>query len=177
MYNWQQSPEFLNAYSDSDWGGDLVSRRSTSGGCILRGEHLIVHRSRTQQVISLSSAEAELHALVKCASEGLAVMNMSLEMYAKLPLRVMTDSTAARGIVQRQGVGKVNHLDIQTLWIQERERIGDLAVLKVPRLLNWSDLLTHHWSEQEAELHLKGMSVERRGHSDGNPGGEKMSGN
>ena len=60
MYHWQDKPVSLDAYSDSDWGGDLVTRRSTSGGCILRGDHLLMHWSRTQQVVSLSSAEAEL---------------------------------------------------------------------------------------------------------------------
>ena len=154
---WQVAPSVLSAYSDSDWGGDQVTRRSTSGGCILRGGHLIMHWSRTQQVISLSSAEAELHALCKAASEGLGIGYMAREMLMPIELRLLTDSSAARGIVQRQGAGKVKHLDIKSLWIQEREREKDLQVDKVPRLLNWSDLLTHHWSEAEGEAHLDGM--------------------
>ena len=121
-----------------------------------------MHWSRTQQVVSLSSAEAELHALCKGASEGLAVANMAAEMYMGIPLRLLTDSSAARGIVQRSGVGKVKHLDIKTLWLQEREAVGDFACIKVPRLLNWSDLMTHHWSEVEGDMHMAGMSVQRR---------------
>ena len=163
-FNWQENPRALDAFSDSDWGGDLVTRRSTSGGCILRGGHLLSHWSRTQQVISLSSAEAELHALCKAASEGLAVSNMGHEMYLGIPMRLSTDSSAARGIVQRTGVGKVKHLDIKSLWIQERESMGDFTCVKVPRLENWSDLMTHHWSEAEGDKHLAGMAVERRGH-------------
>ena len=116
-----------------------------------------MHWSRTQQVISLSSAEAELHALCKAASEGLGVGYMAREMLMPIELRLLTDSSAARGIVQRQGAAKVKHLDIKTLWLQEREREKDLQVDKVPRLLNWSDLLTHHWSEAEGEAHLDGM--------------------
>ena len=121
-----------------------------------------MHWSRTQQVVSLSSAEAELHALCKAASEGLAASNMSHELYMPLELRLLTDSSAARGIVQRQGCGKVKHLDVKTLWIQERESSGDLTVVKVPRLENCSDLMTHHYTESEAQLHLTRMSVERR---------------
>ena len=122
----------------------------------------MAHWSRTQQVISLSSAEAELHALCKCASEGLCIANMSKELLMDMKLRLLTDSSAARGIVQRQGAGKVKHLDVKSLWIQEREATGDLVVLKIPRLQNWSDLMTHHWSEIEGERHLSGMGVERR---------------
>ena len=162
LYCWQDPPLFLDGFSDSDWGGDVITRRSTRGGCLLHGEHLLGHWSRTQQVISLSSAEAELHALCKCASEGLSARNMTIEMHLGLPLRISTDSSAARGIVQRQGAGKVKHLDVKSLWIQERETNGDLVCLKVPRLDNWSDLLTHHWSDAEGDRHLAGMSVIRR---------------
>ena len=161
-YRFQHPPNEVSGYCDSDWGGDLGTRRSTSGGCLLHGDHLVVHWARTQQVISLSSAEAELHALCKCASEGLAARNMSREFDHILPLCLYTDSSAARGIVQRQGAGKVKHLDVKTLWIQERESEGDLSCNKIPRLQNVSDLLTHHWSEAEGELHLTGMSVRRR---------------
>ena len=122
----------------------------------------MTHWSRTQQVISLSSAEAELHALCECASEGLCIANMSKELLMDMKLRLLTDSSAARGIVQRQGAGKVKHLDVKSLWIQAREATGDLVVLKIPRLQNWSDLMTHHWSEIEGERHLSGMGVERR---------------
>ena len=134
MYGWQDPPLYLDGFWDSDWDGDVVTRRSTSGGCRLHGEHLLGHWSRTQQVISLSSAEAKLHALCKCASEGLSARNMSIEMFLWLPLRISTDSSAGRGIVQRQVAGKVKHLDVKTLWIQEHETNGDFSCLEVPRL-------------------------------------------
>ena len=84
LMKWQATPKSIDCYSDSDWGGDLVTRRSTSGGCIFYGQHLVMSWSRTQQVVSLSSAEAELHGLTKCASEGLAAANISMELYSSL---------------------------------------------------------------------------------------------
>ena len=138
LYRWQTQPKVLSGYSDSDWGGDRGSRRSTSGGCLMAGMHLLTQWSRTQHVISLSSAEAELHALCTCATEGLALRNICVEMGLEVYFELLTDSSAAKGIVMRQGAGKVKHLDIKSLWIQERESVGDLKVLKVPRLENWS---------------------------------------
>ena len=70
--------------------------------------------------------------------------------------------SAAKGIVMRNGAGRVKHLDIKSLWVQEREAQGDLSVRKIPRLENWADLLTHHWTEQEGLKHLEGMGVQRR---------------
>ena len=80
LYVWQDKPKVLSGYSDSDWGGDRVTRRSTSGGCLMAGQHLLSQWSRTQHVISLSSGETELHALCTCATEGLALTNICEEM-------------------------------------------------------------------------------------------------
>ena len=93
---------------------------------MMRGDHLLMHYSRTQQVVSLSSAEAELHALCKAASEGLAAANMSRELYMPLPLRLLTDSSAARGIVQRAGCGKVKHLDVKAFGCRRGRRSATL---------------------------------------------------
>ena len=45
IYVWQDLPASLDGYSDADGGGDLYSGRSTSGGCLLHGGHLINHWS------------------------------------------------------------------------------------------------------------------------------------
>ena len=136
---------------------------------MFRGRHLLTHWARTQQVVSLSSAESELHSIAKCASEGLAASVMASELGTPMKLQVHTDSSAAQGIVMRSGCGKVKHLDIKTLWIQERERNGDLVMVKVPRLQNVSDLFTHHVTEAEATLHVGNMGFEVRGHDYDSP--------
>ena len=87
---------------------------------------------------------------------------MAAEMGTMFPLRMFTDSSAARGIIQREGAGRVKHLDIKTLWMQERETAGDLSIHKVPRAQIFSDLLTHHYTDPEADNHFYGMSCIRR---------------
>ena len=169
VMQWQAKPTAVDAYCDSDWGGDLTTRRSTSGGCLFRGGHVLLHWARTQQVVSLSSAEAELHSLAKCASEALAAKFMASEFGGELKLRLHTDSSAAKGIIMRSGCGKVKHLDIKTLWLQERERLGELVVIKVPRLDNPSDLFTHHFTEAEAQLHIPALGFELRRRGETSP--------
>ena len=156
---WQNNPSSWDCFSDSDLGDDLGTRRSTSGGCIFYGDHMLASWSRTQQVISLSSAEAELHGLTKCASEGLAAKKMGEESFMNIPMRLLTDSSAAKGIIMRNSVEKVKHLEVKCLWVQERESAGDFVCIKVPQLENCSGLLTHHYSESEARLHLTRMGL------------------
>ena len=64
---------------------------------MLRGRHLLHHWSRTQQIISLSSAEAELNAICKGAQEGLGAKHMSEEFQNVGELTIKTDASAARG--------------------------------------------------------------------------------
>jgi len=49
------SSTLLHGYSDSDWGGDVDDRKSTTGFTIFLGSHLISWASRKQRVVSLWS--------------------------------------------------------------------------------------------------------------------------
>ena len=105
-------------------------------------------------MLALSSAEAELNALVKSISESLGLCNLFEEMNKTKQIKVHTDSSACEGIVQREGCGKVKHLEVRQLWVQEK--IGDksVEVQKVPREVNCSDCLTHHWSAVDGAKHF-----------------------
>ena len=161
MYLWQPSPSEISMYTDSDWGGCARTRRSTSGGCAFLGSHLIAHWSRTQQAISLSSCEAEVNAINKGATEGLGLKHMVQQCGHDVGLVLRTDASAARAVVERVGAGKVKHLSIKQLWAQDKVRGGEMTVEKVPREYNCSDLLTHHWTQAEAQKFLPDMGVMR----------------
>ena len=60
-----------------------------------------------------------------------------------------TDASAARGVLMRQGVGKVRHLQVQHLWLQQNVAAGELTIAKIPRLENYADALTHPWSTHD----------------------------
>ena len=77
-FDWQEEAETLSVYSDSDWAGCVATRKSTSGGVAMIGGHLLKSYSRQQKTIALSSAEAELYALVAASAEA-----MGLVAYAK----------------------------------------------------------------------------------------------
>ena len=65
---------------DSDWANDELSRRSTSGGIVRRGEHSITWLSRKQSRVALSSCEAELNAISRrCACGGSVKLVIRLE--------------------------------------------------------------------------------------------------
>ena len=128
---------------------------------MMHGRHLIHHWSRTQQLVSLSSAEAELNAAVKAGQEGLGISNLLEELGVRMHVQLRGDSSANHGIITRQGTGKVKHLSVRQLWLQEQTALGRVSHIKVPRLQNGADALTHHWTKSEGELHFPTFSVKR----------------
>ena len=68
---------------------------------------------RQQKTISLSSAEAELHAAVAASSK--ALMSLLRDMGVESQGEIKVVSSAALGIVQRAGCGRVWHLHLQAL--------------------------------------------------------------
>jgi hypothetical protein len=106
------------------------------------GAHLIKSWATTQPTITLSSGEAELYGVARAAANGLGYLSLLADLGIKLRLRVWTDSTASQGMCGRQGLGKVRHLDVQELWIQQRVRNQDFDLLKVWGEENPGDLFT-----------------------------------
>ena len=60
-----QTVEGIDCYTDTDWAGCARTRKSTSGGCVMVGRHLIKAWSATQASIALSSGEAEYYGVVR----------------------------------------------------------------------------------------------------------------
>ena len=68
------------AFVDTDLGRCHVTRRSTSGGVAMRGNHCIKHWSTTQSTVALSSGEAELGGICRGASIGLCLQSLALDL-------------------------------------------------------------------------------------------------
>ena len=73
------------------------------GGVILDGSHLSLHYSRTQAVVSLSSAEAELNAALKMGCEILGMSQFCSEVGYTMKTTINGDSSAVKGVLARRG--------------------------------------------------------------------------
>ena len=147
-YPWQRAG-MLECYSDTDWAGCPKTRKSTSGGCLMLGGHLLKTWSSTQPSVSLSSGEAEYYGVVKAAGIAIGHQSLMSDLGMHVGVRVWTDSSAAMGICGRSGLGKLRHVQTHTLWVQERVRTGAIQLRKVNGLVNPADLFTKHLSSRD----------------------------
>lgn len=68
----------LIAYSDADWAGCPVTRRSNSGYCIFLGHNLLSWSSKRQNTISRFGAEAEYRGVANTVVETYWIRNLLL---------------------------------------------------------------------------------------------------
>ena len=131
----------LEIFTDSDWASDRRTRRSVSCVTVFAGGCSLYSASRTQKLVSLSSAEAEVYACSSGTSDALLLARLLIWMFGKrVVIHAYTDSSAAKGILQRQGVGRLRHLSCRVLWMQQLVASGELKLGSVPGNENPADI-------------------------------------
>ncbi|GJQ97098.1 putative ribonuclease H-like domain-containing protein, partial [Tanacetum coccineum] len=66
----RESPFDLEAFSDSDYGGSNLDRKSTTGGCQFLGQRLISWQCKKQTIVATSTTEAEYVAAANCCGQN-----------------------------------------------------------------------------------------------------------
>ena len=125
------------------------------------GSHCVKTYTSTQDRVALSSGEAKFYGIVKVGSHGLGMVGLCRDLGLTVSLRINSDSSAATSIVSRKGVGKVRHLDVRELWLQERVSRGDMVLRKIPGVENLVDALTKHVPRSCLDKRLAGIGVGR----------------
>ena len=119
---WMGDRSVIHTYVDADFVGCKVSRKSTVGGCVLWGGGMVKSWSRTLTTLALSTGEAELGAMTKGAAESEGILAILRDFSLDANITISSDASAAIGITKRLGLGKVRHLSVADLWIQQRVR-------------------------------------------------------
>ena len=112
------------------------------GGSIQWQGQFLKSWSKTMEIIALSSGESELCAVVRGATEAMGVQACLQDFGHQTTIQIRSDATAAIGMVKRLGLGRVRHLSVADLWIQQRMRMGGMTTAKWPGPQNPADLVT-----------------------------------
>jgi len=98
-------------------------------------------------VVSLSSVEAEVYACSSGASDGILLSRLVGWLTGRRTwMFIYTDSSGAKGILQRQGVGRLPHLSCRVLWLQNLIASGSIILRSISGHTNPADIGTKRLS-------------------------------
>ena len=160
LYLWGCRGSRANGFSDSDWAGCRKTRRSTSGGCITVVGCIVKSRSRTQRNIALSSGEAEWYAAVRTIQEMIGIQSLGRDLGLELDCNLKIDARATVGMLTRRGLGKVRHLEVNTLWVQNMIHQGKVSLERVSSTDNIADIMTKYVPPQVLKYHLQQLHMD-----------------
>lgn len=160
-YPYQDTPKKGSIYGDANWAGCKETRRSS--GCVIEtvGIHTIDGAVSRQQVTALSSGESEFYGAGSAAARGIETGNIYRECGIDLEVEVLSDSSAARGMVARTGVGRTRHIETRWPWLQEQVRKKTLKLNPVDTMHNLADIGTKAHDRARFEQLLSLMNYGR----------------
>eukprot|EP00971_Amphidinium_carterae_P348939 6490753-Amphidinium_carterae.3 len=148
----------IESFADSDTAGCNTTRKSTSGAITSCWATTLLHISRTQSTIALSSAEAELYARgqatieaqhIKQVIEEMAIPNVS----GHVTMSINTDSSAGKAVASR-------HVQLRYLYMQDIVQLGAMTISKIPTTNNPADALTKHLPATTITAHLERLRLQ-----------------
>ena len=119
--------------------------------------------SKTKSVVALSTGEAELGAIVKSSTEALGLKSLLADFGIWVTTAVNSDASAVIGMVKREGLGKVRHLAVADLWVQQRRATGEILYEKSDGFTNPADIMTKSVGGDTILKFLESLGFQKRG--------------
>ncbi|GJR86209.1 putative ribonuclease H-like domain-containing protein [Tanacetum coccineum] len=134
----------LEAYSDSDYAGANLDRKSTTGGCQFLGRRLISWQCKKQTIVAISTTKAEYVAAANCCGQVLWIQNQMLDYgFNFMNTKIYIDNESTICIVKNLVFhSKTKHIEIRHHFIRDAYEKKLIQVLKIHTDDNVADLLT-----------------------------------
>ena len=141
----------IEVYNDADWAGAVDDRRSTSGYFTFVGGNLVTWKSKKQNVVARSSAEAEFRGMTLglCEALWLRLLLQDLGYLSRQPIRLFCDNKAACDIAHNPVQhDRTKHVEVDRFFIKEKL---DDKIVELPKIRSEDqlvDILTKAVSSQ-----------------------------
>lgn len=132
-------------YSDSSYADCVDTARSTHGHIAMMAGGPVTWSSRRQDLVTLSSTEAEYIAAMHAGQTALWLYKFLDEVFlpAARPIVIRIDSSGAESLAKcSANFTRVRHLRVREYWLRDVIHDGDIAIKRVPGTANPADMLT-----------------------------------
>ncbi|GJU33015.1 retrovirus-related pol polyprotein from transposon TNT 1-94 [Tanacetum coccineum] len=134
----------LKGYSDSDYVGCNMDRKSTSGACQILGGKLVCWSAKKHQPVAMSSVEAEYVAVVGCCASILWMKSQlsDYDIYYKM-VPIFYDNTSSIAISNNPVLHlRTKHIDIRYHFIKDHILKGDIELHFISTKYQLDDIFT-----------------------------------
>ncbi|GJW68307.1 hypothetical protein Tco_0122731 [Tanacetum coccineum] len=140
----RDSPFDLEAFSDSDYVGASLDRKSTTGGCQVLGKRLISWQCKKQTIVANSTTKAEYVAATNCCGQVLWIQNQVLDYgfnFMNTKIYINNESTICilKNLVFHS---KTKHIEIRHHFVRDSYAKRLIQVIKIHTDHNVANLLT-----------------------------------
>ncbi|KAK3235910.1 hypothetical protein CYMTET_53921 [Cymbomonas tetramitiformis] len=151
----------LSIYTDSDYAGCKVTRRSTSGIAVFLCGSLVIFSSMIQKCVSLSTTEAEIIAMSEGAREVKYVLNV-LDSLVDIcrPVPMYCDNQGAIHLATDYvNNSRSKHIEVRNMYIRELVKAKDTEALYTGTDDNTSDIMTKPLALPIFRVHRERLGV------------------
>ena len=150
----------MTGMCDSDYAGDNDTRKSVTGYVIILNGLPICWRSKGQNIVTLSSTEAEYIALTDMSCEILFVIHIMqfLGMKLRLPVDLKIDNSGALFLAENEyATQRTKHIDIRYHFIRQHVENGDMKMNLIKSENNLADIFTKNLGHKLFWFHTYAM--------------------
>ncbi|GJR45423.1 putative ribonuclease H-like domain-containing protein [Tanacetum coccineum] len=146
----------IEVYSDSDYAGANIDRKSTTGGCQFLGRKLISWKCKTQTIVATSTTEAEYVAAANCCGQVLWIQNQMLDYgFNFMNTKIYIDNESTICIIKNPVYhSKIKHIAIRRHFIRDAY---EKKLIQVPVIGCF------YWDSHKAALVMGGNQYEVHG--------------
>jgi hypothetical protein len=150
---WHSNMKGPKVFCDADYGGDITSRKSTTGMFVAWEGHPVMWLSKLQPIVTTSTTEAEFVAAATATKEGLwlrkllaeiATCTLQVDLFCdnQSTVHLMTQNTAGVS-------GRSKHIDVQFMFLRERCQRGEVNATWIPTQRQLADIFTKPLSKTQ----------------------------
>ncbi|GJR05371.1 putative ribonuclease H-like domain-containing protein [Tanacetum coccineum] len=152
----RDSPFDVEAFSDSDYVGASLDRKSTTGGCQFLGKRLISWKCKKQNIVANSTTKSEYVAAANCCGQVLWIQNQMLNYgFNFMNTKIHIDNESTICIVKNPVFhSKTKHIEIRHYLIKDSYEKKLVQVIKIHIDDNVADLLTKAFDVSSGPIDL-----------------------
>lgn len=153
----------LSGFADSDWANDKGDRKSTTGFLIQVYGNLVVWCSKKQQLVTLSTTEAEYVAACQAVQESIWVEKLltDLDIEVKYPIEINEDNFGCVMISKNPETKRTKHIDVKFHFLRNLVWEGRYVLTQVSTKDQMADIMTKGLTRVNFEKFVDMMGLQR----------------